>query len=99
MYERSQQRSATGDISSFVDGYDLFNSKLITILGNVVDRLYYTITNYEYRPDLICKEIYGSEDYLTIFLMLSGMSTEDFTKGSTVPYINKNVLDSIMERI
>lgn len=99
MFIRKNLSTDRKDISSYIDGADIYNSKLISILSNISDedREEYLIKKYEYRPDLISKDFYGSDDYYGLFLLTSGATLEDYWKGNILHLIPKRLIDVALD--
>lgn len=88
------------DLSNYVEGFDLYNSTLILKLTNSeLPRENYIISNYEFRPDLIAKDIYGSTKYMGILLITQAAGLEAYTKGTVLSIIPKDVVDKIIGNI
>lgn len=86
------------NLSNYVNGYDLYNSALIHQLTNPdIPREEYVINNYEYRPDLIAEEIYGSTEYLGLLLITQATPLNQYKKGVILSIIPKKILDGIIE--
>ena len=88
------------DLSNYVEGFDLYNSTLILKLtDSELPRENYIISNYEFRPDLIAKDIYGSTKYMGILLITQAAGLEAYTKGTVLSIIPKDVVDKIIGNI
>lgn len=100
MFKKSKNLLTNADLSTYIDGTDVYNSIILDRLKSAeVVREFYTITTYEYRPDLIAQEIYGDPKY-SAFLMLScGLALEDLRKGVTLSVITPASLNSILSKI
>lgn len=101
MYSKSGKViSSKQSLSNYIDGYDLYNSKLILQLTDPnLPREDYVISNLEYRPDLIAEEVYGSSRYLGLLLLTQAIGLESYTKGTVLRIIPKVVLDRLIESI
>lgn len=86
------------ELSNYVEGADLYNSELLTILNHpkMERTVQYVINTHEFRPDLIAKDIYGSEEYMGILMLQLGFNLEDFYRGRSIYVIPKNKLDKII---
>lgn len=92
--------NSTEDLSNYIQGYDLYNSLLLDRLRDPgLPFEYYEITVYEYRPDLIARDFYGSTDYLGLVLVQNGMGQEGYRRGAVLKLIPKNVLSTIISGI
>jgi hypothetical protein len=88
------------DLSNYVEGFDLYNSTLILKLtDSELPRENYIISNYEFRPDLIAKDIYGSTKYMGILLITQAAGLEAYTKGTVLSIIPKDIVDKIIGNI
>lgn len=88
------------DLSNYIEGFDIYNSKLISMLSDTsLDRDEYTITTYEYRPDLIAADIYGSAKYLGILLLTQSIGLEGYRKGVVLRVIPKVIVDSLINKL
>ena len=101
MYTRDNKiSSGLEDIVNYISGFDVYNSKLIEQLRDPsLPREQYEIKTYEYRPDLIAKEVYGSVDYQGILMIQTGSTLTNFKKGVTLTLISKSALDSLLRSI
>jgi hypothetical protein len=64
-----------------------------------VERVPYKIEQYEYRPDLICKDFYGSTDYYGLFLLTCGVEIDDFQLGNILYLIPKGTLNTFIASV
>lgn len=88
------------DLGNYIEGYDVYNSLLLLRLSDAsLPRELYQIKTYEYRPDLIAKDYYGSESYLAYILLQGGLRIQDYQKGIILRLIPKETLDSIIDEI
>lgn len=88
------------DLSNYVDGFDLYNSRIIDILKDYdEEKISYEIKTMEKRPDLIAEDIYGSTDYLGILYLTVGLPLESYTKGTVLKVFPKRILDKIIESL
>lgn len=101
MYTRAKiVSSALEDIVNYVEGEDVYNSKLIELLRDPgLEREEYEITTFEYRPDLIAKEVYGSAGYESLIMIQTGTTLTNYKKGETLMLIPKASLDSLLRSI
>lgn len=88
------------ELGNYISGFDVYNSLLLNrLLDPTLTKERYKIVNYEYRPDLVAKDIYGSEDYMAILLITTGKKVEEFKKGEYLDVLPKLVVDSIIDSI
>lgn len=88
------------ELSNYIEGFDVYNARLLDLLKNDdINWQEYTIGTFEYRPDLIAKDIYGSSNYVGILMISTALSLSDFKKGTVIRYIPKSVIDSILLNI
>ena len=101
MYGKSNKIiSSINEITNYIEGNDVYNSKLIEVLQTPgIEKESYEITVYQYRPDLIAEEFYGSKDYTGILMLQSGLVLTNFTKGTILQLIPKKTLDSLLMSI
>lgn len=101
MYTRERQlHGMPSDICNYIDDIDVYDSTLIADLINPsIIKIPYEITRFDYRPDLIAKDFYGSESYLPYVILQTGKDIEEFTKGSTIYLTPKSVIDEIINGI
>ena len=99
MYTKSKSMgSKKQDLSNYVEGYDIYNSKLLELLKDPkIETVEYTITKYEYRPDLIAQDFYRDEKYTGILMITCGIGLEEYIRGVILKLIPKSVLDRIIE--
>lgn len=101
MYTKEQKIiSSIEDVSNYIEGYDIYNSAFLSLLANTKElREEYEITVYEFRPDLICKDFYGSEKYYGIFLLQTNMLLTDFRKGVILKLLPKSIVDNLVKQL
>lgn len=92
--------SGKNNLSNYVEGYDVYNSKLMELLNDPsIERVAYTINTYEYRPDLIADDFYNDKTYLGILFLTCGTSYENYKKGTVLYLITKSDIDNILNNI
>lgn len=98
MYNKPTKYTYTSEeLSNYVEGNDVYNSSFLSIISNsAYPRITYVITEYEYRPDLIAREIYGSSTYEGLLMIQTGLVLEDYTRGRKLEILSKATLDSIL---
>ena len=101
MYRRNKKIISNKlEMGNYVEGFDVYNSLFLKkLLDPEITREKYKIVVYEYRPDLIAEDYYGSSDYLSILLVSTGLGIEDFKKGKYLDLIPKNIVDSILDSL
>ena len=88
------------NLANYIDGYDLYNSTLLVILNDPsIQRVPYEITAYEYRPDLLARDFYGSTSYMGLLILQASRGLETYKRGSILNLIPKNVLDNILSNM
>jgi len=92
--------SSKQDPSNYVEGYDIFDSTLLYLISNpTLPRDRYEITVYECRPDLIAKDIYGSENYMGLLLLQINKGLDELIKGTILNVLPKSILDKIISEL
>ena len=101
MYTRNNKVSSNiDDIVNYIEGSDVYNSKLIEVLRDPsLPREEYEIKTYEYRPDLVAKEVYGSDAYEGLVMIQTGSTLTNFSKGTTLNLIPRSTLDSLLKSL
>lgn len=88
------------ELSNYIEGDDVYNSSFLSIISNPsIPRITYVISEYEFRPDLIAQEIYGSTTYEGMLILQSGMTLESYTRGKILEVIPKKSLDEILDNL
>ena len=98
MYTRANRvSSGIEDVVNYINGTDVYNSSLIEKLRDPgLPKENYEIKTFEYRPDLIAKDYYGSTDYEGLLMIQTGSTLTNFKKGATLMLIPKTDLDSLL---
>jgi len=101
MYRRKNLSTNKYGIENYIDGNDIYNSKLQSLISSdpSSERVSYKIEQYEYRPDLICKDFYGSLDYYGLFLLTCGAEIDDFWIGNVLHLIPRGTLNTFIASI
>lgn len=101
MYKRSNKiNSDSTEVSNYVDGIDIFNSTLLRTLNDPnISRVDYLITNYQFRPDLIANDFYGSDSYEGLLMLQNPIPISKYRKGLILKLIPKSELDSIIDSL
>lgn len=85
------------DLSNYIQDFDVYNSKLILLLSDPsIEREDYIIKTFEYRPDLIAKEVYGSTRFLGLLLLTQSIGIESYRKGTVLSIIPKSTLVNLI---
>ncbi len=88
------------DPSNYVDGYDIFDSLLLTLINDpTLEREKYEITVHEYRPDLLAQDIYGSTSYTGLLLLQVKEGLSGLSRGTVIEVLPKSVLDTIIKSL
>lgn len=101
MYTKSSKIiSNKQNLSNYFESFDVYNSSLLIYLNDPqIEREVYELTTYEFRPDLIAKDYYGSENYEGLVILMSAIGLENYKKGSKLFLIPKATLDNILNNI
>lgn len=102
MFKTGKVRNSSSfeGISQYIEGHDVYNSKILRDLANpALNKISYMITRYEYRPDLIAKDIYGSTDYTGLLMAQCRISVEGYVRGAVLRIVSKDTLDSIIKNL
>lgn len=98
--KKSKIISDKQNLVNYIDGIDVYNSELLIKLNDPgIERESYEITVYEYRPDLIAEDFYGSTSYTGLVVLMSSRGLETYTKGSVLKLIPKVKLDNILSNM
>jgi hypothetical protein len=100
MFTRNKENfiSKDDDLSTYIDGVDVFNSVLLDKIRDAhSERVPYEIRTFEYRPDLICEELYNDVDLLGLFMLSCGVSLSDLKKGAIIQVLPRDVLIRILK--
>ena len=85
------------NLGNYIEGFDVYNSLLLHRLRDQeVPREIYQIKSYDYRPDLVALDYYGSESYTAFVIIQSKIGLDGYTRGTYLKLIPKDVLDSII---
>ena len=102
MFKKESKKitSKLDDLSTYIESNDLYNAVLFDLIKDAYhERVPYEIRTFEFRPDLIAKDIYGSESYLGIFLLTCGVGLEGLYKGAIISILPKDVLNEIFLKL
>lgn len=88
------------DLKNYINGYDIYNARILDLLKEREDdKVEYVIKTFEYRPDLIAMDIYGSTSYTSFLMIVAGISLESYTKGTILRILPKTVIDSVIAQL
>lgn len=88
------------NLGNYIEGFDVYNSLLLHRLRDQeIPREVYQIKSYDYRPDLIALDYYGSADYEAFVIIQAKMGLSGYTRGTYLKLIPKNILDSIIREL
>lgn len=88
------------NLSNYVEGNDVYNSTFLHVIADQsIEKVPYQITVYEYRPDQIAADFYGSTEYLGILLAQLGIGLDQLSKGTILYLIPKDTIDLIIRNI
>lgn len=88
------------NLSNYIEGIDVYNASILVYLNNPnIEKESYEITAYEYRPDLIAEDYYGSASYAGLLMLQAARGLETYKRGSILKLIPKIVLDNILSNI
>ena len=101
MYSKTNKvSSGIEDVVNYISGCDVYNSKLIEQLRDPsLPREQYEIKTFEYRPDLIAQDFYGSTIYESLLMIQTGSTLTNFKRGITLSLIPKSNLDSLLRSL
>lgn len=101
MYTKNNQMISNKEtLSNYIEGLDLFNSQFLYMIADpTLERKIYEITVFEYRPDLIAKEFYGSENYMGILMAQIGTGLSGLKRGNKISLLPLNVISSILNSL
>ena len=101
MYRKKSKIVNTSEnLGNYIDGFDVYNSLFLQRITNpLLKRENYTITVYEYRPDLIARDYYGSTSYMGILLAQTKLTVEQLEKGVILSLLPKATIESIISSL
>ena len=101
MYKRENKIiGSIENLSNYVEGVDVYNSELLHLMNDPeLSKVPYEITVYEYRPDLIARDFYSSESYLGLLLIQTGLSLDQYTRGTVIYLLPKATLDALISNL
>ena len=101
MYKSNKSvTSGIWNLTNYIDGSDIYNAYIIQELQRPdLSREMYEIKNYKYRPDLVAKDYYGSENYTGLVLLQTGLTLSNFKRGVILNLIRKDDLDRILRNL
>ena len=102
MYKRDTKKLTNNmkDLSGYIEGSDVYNSIIVDLFFvSFYERVPYEIRTFEFRPDLLAKDIYGDEKYMGIFILTCGVGLEGLYKGAVISVFPKSVIDEIILKL
>lgn len=88
------------ELSNYIEEMDFCNSRLLYELSRPeLSRELYEITVYEYRPDLIAKDFYGSDSYQGIVMVQVPAGLLGLKRGNKIQLVSKNVVNNILQEL
>lgn len=101
MYKKKNiTTSGKQDLSNYIEGFDVYNAEITELINDPkLNWTTYTITTFEFRPDLIAEEVYGDVKYLGVLFLLCGTSFENYTKGTVLSLLPKEEINKILEKL
>lgn len=101
MYRKKSKIVNTSEnLGNYIEGFDVYNSLFLYKLSDQsLTREDYVITVYEYRPDLIARDYYGSTSYMGIVLAQTKLTTEQFKKGTVLKLLPKSTIEGIINSL
>ena len=96
--KRKNITSERENLGNYIEGFDVYNSHLLLQLADPsLEKEMYQITAFEYRPDLIAKDFYGSDTYMAYVLLQVGMEIDGYKKGRWIEIVSKIDLDELIK--
>jgi hypothetical protein len=101
MYRKKSKIVSTYEnLGNYIDGFDVYNSLFLQRIANpTLAREKYIITVYEYRPDLIAKDYYGSTSYMGILLAQIKLTVDQLERGVILELLPKTTIESIINSL
>jgi hypothetical protein len=98
MYKKSNSiKSSNQDFSNYIEGYDVYNARILDLLKNYEDdKEDFIITTKDYRPDLIAEKLYGSTNYTAFLMITCSLNLSDYKKGTVLRVLPKKILEKII---
>lgn len=87
------------NIGNYIEGFDVYNSLLLHKLQDQSIRRELYQIKYDYRPDLVAIDYYGSDSYMALVIIQSKISQVENIRGNYIQLIPKDILDSIINGI
>lgn len=88
------------DLKNYIEDYDVYNARILDLLKEREDdKVEYVIKTFEYQPDLIAMDIYGSTSYTSFLMIIAGIGLESYTKGTILRILPKTVIDSVIAQL
>lgn len=101
MFKHTSKRDVSSeDLANYIESFDVYNARLMDGIRDAYnDRVTYEVRTFEYRPDLIAKDIYGNTKYTGIFMISCGVGLEGLYKGAVLQVIPKEIIDRILSNL
>lgn len=102
MFKKAINRNitTTDKLSNYINGSDVYSSELLYQLTNPdLERELFEVTTWEYRPDIIAKNFYGSTSYTDLVILQMKVGIEDLKKGLIIRLIPKSTLDNLINNL
>ena len=98
--KKSKIVSNTENLGNYIEDFDIYNSLFLYKLSDQgLPREDYEITVYEFRPDLIARDYYGSTSYMGILLAQTKLTLTQFKKGLILHLLPKSIIDGIINTL
>lgn len=90
-----------GSMSKYVEGFDVFNSKLLLLLDLEPESSFYSyeVRSMEKRPDLISKFIYKDDKMFWVILYTSRISADNIEFGTKLRLIDQKRLTELIDSL
>lgn len=101
MYKKSSFiLSNPQNLANYVEGYDVYNARFLDLIKDYEsEKVDYTITTKNYRPDLIAQELYGDTKYTAFLMVTCALSLTDYVKGNVLKVLPKKVFEKIIAQL
>lgn len=97
MYTRPSQIYYTASgLESYINGSDVYNSKLIYLLEDKTLTRYDYVIKTEFRTDLIAEDFYGDVGYEGFVILQISAPLSSLKRGVTIKLIAKSDLQKIL---
>lgn len=102
MFKGGDTRTSSSfrEFNQYLEDQDVFNSYIVRKLNDPsLVKVSYVVTRFEYRPDLIANDIYGSTDYTGMLMSQCRMSISSYRRGTVIRVLSKTDLDRIINEL